>query len=459
MPRGLTPTRRLATAARWPVGLGLTGWRYLWRTTPLHRRELPGSEPEDGPPALPAGVDLDEVQWPEEGVGPLFHRRYRVSIRNAGMTGEELMARISANPNRVSPKELAHFSKVRGEKGAMRVGDEFVVRMPAPWDGPVRVVELTPRSFRLATLDGHLEAGQIEFRAHGREPLTFEIESWARSASRLSNLLYHRLHMSKEIQLHIWSSFLERVVDLVGGRATGGLDVDTRHVESGGVRPLGHPEARAALDALHERALNFDPAEAGRRSAENAWKIDDYRQALPSEPPGAPVPDGSWEVARRLMRAYEFADPAIVRAIYHPDQPLERRDMLLEIHFHGLRFHCGVRVGAVRDDESEIDGRQVRVWGWSYRTLQGHIEMGEMDFEVWKWLDTGAVEFRIHSFSRRARIRNPVVRLGFRLFGRREQVRFARHACARMAALTAADLEGTQGVPRLAASAAVSRLR
>jgi uncharacterized protein (UPF0548 family) len=159
------------------------------------------------------------------------------------------------------------------------------------------------------------------------------------------------------------------------------------------------------------------------------------------------------------MRAYEFADPAIVRAIYHPDQPLERRDMLLEIHFHGLRFHCGVRVGAVRDDESEIDGRQVRVWGWSYRTLQGHIEMGEMDFEVWKWLDTGAVEFRIHSFSRRARIRNPVVRLGFRLFGRREQVRFARHACARMAALTAADLEGTHGVPRLAASAAVSRLR
>jgi hypothetical protein len=113
-------------------------------------------------------------------------------------------------------------------------------------------------------------------------------------------------------------------------------------------------------------------------------------------------------------------------------------------------------VGGVRDDESEIDGCRARIWGWNYRTLQGHLEMGQMDFEVWKWLDTGEVEFRIHSFSRRARIRNPLLRFGFRLFGRREQERFARHACARMAALTAAELEGTPGVPRLAASTAVS---
>lgn len=40
-------------------------------------------------------------------------------------------------------------------------GDEFVVRMPGPWDGPVRVVRRDESSFRLATLDGHLEAGEI----------------------------------------------------------------------------------------------------------------------------------------------------------------------------------------------------------------------------------------------------------------------------------------------------------
>jgi hypothetical protein len=45
--------------------------------------------------------------------------------------------------------------------------------------------------------------------------------------------------------------------------------------------------------------------------------------------------------------------------------------------------------------------------------------------------------------SRAARIPNPVVRLGFRIFGRRQQVRFARRACERMACL----LEGRPGRP------------
>jgi hypothetical protein len=190
---------------------------------------------------------------------------------------------------------------------------------------------------------------------------------------------------------------------------------------------------------LHDRPLNYDAARAEDLGAEAGWRVDDYRQPLPAEPSGPPLPDGSWETARRLMRDYEFADPSIVRAIYYDDRPLEQRDMLLELRFHGLRFHVGVRIGGTRDETATVDGRRVRAWGWSYRTLQGHLEMGQMDYEIWKWLDTGAVEFRIHAVSRPAAIRNPVVRLGFRLFGRREQRRFARHACERMAALVAAE--------------------
>jgi len=139
------------------------------------------------------------------------------------------------------------------------------------------------------------------------------------------------------------------------------------------------------------------------------------------------------------MRDYEFADPRIVRAVYRADDPLEGRDILLEVRFWGLRFRFGVRVGGVIDETRCLDGRDVRVWGWSYATLQGHLEMGQMDYEVWKWLDDGAVEFRIHVVSRASRIGNPIIRLGFRLFGRREQVRFAKRACARMACLVAGD--------------------
>jgi uncharacterized protein (UPF0548 family) len=204
-------------------------------------------------------------------------------------------------------------------------------------------------------------------------------------------------------------------------------------------RPRGSRRARRALAALAAKGLNFDPDRHEHVTTENGWKIDDYLQPLPPEPPGPPVPGGSFEVAQRLMADYAFADPAIVRAIYAEDSPLERRDMLLEGRFYGLRFHFGVRVGGLVDEELATDGRPARRWGWSYRTLQGHLEMGQMDYEVRKWLDSGQVEFRIHAFSRPAHIPNPVIRLGFRVFGRRVQRRFARHACQRMARFTAAE--------------------
>jgi uncharacterized protein (UPF0548 family) len=109
--------------------------------------------------------------------------------------------------------------------------------------------------------------------------------------------------------------------------------------------------------------------------------------------------------------------------------------MLLEVRFWGLRFQLGVRVTQVVDETRSLEAGDVRVWGWSYATLQGHLEVGQMDYEVWKWLDSGKVEFRVHVVSRPGRIPNPIVRLGFRLFSRREQVRFAQRACERMAAL------------------------
>jgi len=128
-----------------------------------------------------------------------------------------------------------------------------------------------------------------------------------------------------------------------------------------------------------------------------------------------------------------------VRAVYHPGDPLEGRDMLLQVRFWGLRFRFGVRVSGVIDEVLQVHGRDVQIWGWSYATLQGHLETGQMDYEVWKWLDSGAVEFRIHVVSRSSRIGNPLIRLGFRLFGRREQIRFAKRACERMACLLAGD--------------------
>jgi hypothetical protein len=224
--------RSMATAVRWPVGVALTSWRYMWRTTPIHRSEEPGSWPEDAPPPVPDGLLDEQVQLLRHGAGPLFRRRYLAHVRSPRMPPEELMAHLQRNPDRAAPSEFATFKKAAGNEGGMRPGDEYVVRMPGPWDGPVRVVEVSPSSFGLATLVGHLEAGQIAFRTKGgRDRLEFEIESWARSGDRLSDLLYDRLRMSKEVQLHMWTSFLERVIRLSGGTRDQALRIETRRLE------------------------------------------------------------------------------------------------------------------------------------------------------------------------------------------------------------------------------------
>ena len=155
------------------------------------------------------------------------------------------------------------------------------------------------------------------------------------------------------------------------------------------------------------------------------------------------------------MCDYAFADPAIVRAVYDPAAGLANRNMLLQARFGPLRVYVGCRVGTIDDATRTVDGRPVRQWGWSYGTLEGHLERGQMDYAVWKWLDDGAVEFRIHVVSQRAKAGNPIVRLGFRLVGRGRQRRFARRACERMAELVARELAG----PRAATPAADERLR
>ena len=195
-------------------------------------------------------------------------------------------------------------------------------------------------------------------------------------------------------------------------------------------------DADRRLAALHQRPLNFDPETLGRGPG---WEHDDYREPLASEQPGSPEPGGSWETAVALSRSYAFADPALVEARYDPRVPLEGREMLLILHVLGIRIYAGVRVSDAGEDTRNEHGRQARVFFWNYRTLEGHVEAGQRDFEVWKWLDSGAVEFRTHAVSRPADT-NAIVQLGFRLLGRHKQVEFGRHACSRMTLLSEAAL-------------------
>ncbi|OEU86783.1 hypothetical protein DB35_24430 [Streptomyces abyssalis] len=230
----MTLRRRAGTLLRLPAGILLVSWQYFWRITALHRSETRGDEGDLPPPIPPDAVD-ERSKLLSDGVGPMFHRRFRVRIVGARMSAGELAATVAANPNRAAPWTVAVFVKTRGERGKLRVGDEYRVQMPGPWDGPVRVVHSGPASFRLGTLRGHLEAGQIQFsaRATGDGALEFQVEAWSRAGDRMAALLYSRLRVAKEIQFNMWVHFCLNAAAFSGGRPSGGVVIETRGVPAG----------------------------------------------------------------------------------------------------------------------------------------------------------------------------------------------------------------------------------
>lgn len=182
---------------------------------------------------------------------------------------------------------------------------------------------------------------------------------------------------------------------------------------------------RTRLDSLASLRPNFAPGDLPA-VARDPWHVDDYCRELPPESPGEPVDGGPFEIAAELIADYGFADRSRLRAFYDAGRSLEGRDMLLEIRYLAFTVPVGVRVTTVFDEVRHEDGGPVRIKGWTYQTLEGHIERGQIDYQVWKWLDSGRVQFRIHAVSQIAEIDDPFLRLGFRFVGRREQVAFAR---------------------------------
>jgi len=428
----------------------------------LRRYGMPVRETEFEIAAAPAApndsspkpVGSRPLQLLDDGEGDLYHRVYQVDIAHPTKTPETLMAEIYADINRFVPREMLVFDKMRGREdgGAWKIGDEFYIHVTGPWDAPVRVIEAEPMRFALITLQGHFEAGEIHV---GMQPhperadaIRFQIESWARSRDSVTDLVYRVLGWSKFAQTRVWTFFCKRVQEESGGELIDAIRVTTHKAR---YRPDAPMPAWKRYQRDFERwratELNFDPSLRESYHAGTGWRVDDYRTGLPSEPPGDPIPGGAWQLAKHIIQNYEFPDPSLITGIFIPDQPLDERIMILRARFLVFQFMFGVRIVDVRDETIQIDKRgAARVWGYAYQTLRGHFERGEIRFEVVKYLDTGDIEFRVHAYSQTADIENVIYRLGFWIFGRRLQRRFARTALTRMQQLVIARQAEQVGV-------------
>jgi len=172
--------------------------------------------------------EIDEVQRPREGFGALNHRTYRVHIVDSLKEPCELVEAFRRDPNRFSPTSFATFVPDPAPEG-LGEGATVEVKLPGPWDGPVHVRLVQPERIRFETLDGHMEAGWIEFRSSklDGDVTVFEIESFARSGDEVFDFLYQRLGIGKRVQTEMWAQVLESAVTASGGRQQGRLFIDT----------------------------------------------------------------------------------------------------------------------------------------------------------------------------------------------------------------------------------------
>ncbi len=213
-------------------------------------------------------------------------------------------------------------------------------------------------------------------------------------------------------------------------------------------RPPVWEKYRARLDAYHNAEVNYDFSRQNEYTSATGWRIDHYETDLPAEAPGAPEAAGSFAAAQDVLRRYAFPPPDLITGYFDPAVPLEKRVMVLRAHFLVFNFYFGVRVSEVTDEPvrttpgGPAGAHPERVWGYGYRTLKGHFERGQIDFTIHKNLSTGAVQFRIHAVSQSGQIRNPFYWVGFKLFGRILQRKFARESLRRMRELVAAALAG-----------------
>ncbi len=179
------------------------------------------------------GSESDDRQPFDDGVGPGFHREFRIRIGDTDVSATDAISRIRVDLERAIDGGLAPVTKLDGVIGELCIGDRYLLALAGPWSAPVTVIASDDTSFRFGTLRGHLEAGVIEFRVEqGKSELTFIIESWARSGDHAIRLLYDVLGIARILQAELWVRMCEQFVEVVRGRQIGPVKITTERTRS-----------------------------------------------------------------------------------------------------------------------------------------------------------------------------------------------------------------------------------
>lgn len=213
-----------------------------WRRHTAPRRErrvsraVPGTAASPEPDALDALDALtaaSDIQHASAGSGALVHRQYEIRLDGVSYSAAALCQLMQRHIAELAPAGLAAFEKSEGSEQVFRAGDEYEITMLGPWNGTVRVHEVTPQQFTLVTLEGHPEAGQITFSAHdtgiaGSKRVL--VESWARARDGVVQVAYRAFGIGRQVQTEVWITFLQRLAEMAGARNTPEVRITTEEI-------------------------------------------------------------------------------------------------------------------------------------------------------------------------------------------------------------------------------------
>ncbi len=157
-----------------------------------------------------------------DGVGDIVNRKYEISLASSTWQPDRILAEFKQNPNRFCPVNYAAF-----DTWPLTLGTHSTVKLAGPWSGPIEVIVDEPRRLKLATLDGHMEAGWIEFRATGDSHPLFTIESSARAGDLAFWFVHDFFPLGRWIQTDMWCTVAESAARLAGVRRPESVQVST----------------------------------------------------------------------------------------------------------------------------------------------------------------------------------------------------------------------------------------
>ncbi len=170
-----------------------------------------------------------EVLAASQGAGPLLQRDYWAPLHGTHFMPGGLMRLVGSEFPRFANPALAAFSFVK--EPPLEIGHEMRIEIRGYGTCHVRVVEQSPLTLTLRTLEDHFEAGRITFGSWREDgQLLFKIRSRARTRSK--PLLLGWAAGGWKAQEESWKQFIKNLAEACGATIPGEIHEETCEVKA-----------------------------------------------------------------------------------------------------------------------------------------------------------------------------------------------------------------------------------